>query len=104
LTGVKILKQYDKASAELKAYRDFANQPEIHQLHIDYLQERWEFARKKEAEQKALECERQEQLQRKEEQERQQAILAQEKERQREQENQKAREMAWGRRGMGMGR
>ena len=100
----KILKQYDQTSAALEEYRNFANQPEIHQLHIAYLQERREFARKKEAERKALERERQEAQQRKEEQERQQAELAKEQERQREQENQKARELAWGRRGMGMGR
>jgi hypothetical protein len=100
----EILKQYDKAGAELADYRNFANQPEILPLHIAYLQERREYARKKEAAQKALERERQEAQQRKEEQERRQAELAKEQERRREQENQKAREMAWGRRGMGMGR
>jgi predicted nucleic acid-binding Zn-ribbon protein len=92
----KILKQHEKTCAELEGYRNFANQPEISPLHIAYLQERREFARRKEAEQKALERERQEAQQRKEELERQQ-------ERQREQESQKALELVWGRRGMGMG-
>ena len=103
----KILAQHDKVRADLEAAERFMREPEVHKLHVDYLQRERERAARKAAEQKAREREQQEQRER-EEQERQaqeqERQKTQELERQREVEKRLAREAERARRGMGMGR
>jgi hypothetical protein len=103
----KILAQHEKVRVDLEAAEKFMREPEIHRLHIDYLQREREWAARKATEQKAREREQQEQRQREErerqakEQERQKV---QELERRREEERRLEHAAYRARRGMGMGR
>jgi hypothetical protein len=95
-----LLAANDTLRAELEAAQKFIRQPEVHMLHVDYLQQERQRATRKVAEQKALEQEREE-ARRREEQERQARELERHHQ---EEEHRRAREPKRIRRGLGMGR
>ena len=95
-----ILAQHDKVRVELEAAEKFMREPEVHRLHVDYVQREW--ATRKVAEQRAREQQEREERERQAQEQKRQND--QELERQREEEQRRARESERARRGMGMGR
>jgi len=100
----KIQAQHEKVRVELEEAQKFMRQPEIHLLHVDYLQQERQRAARKAEEQKARERERKQQEERERQAKEREQQKAQELERQREEEKRLARESERSRRGMGMGR